>query len=124
MGQCLSSPKPSIDVQAFTNLPKEAIEGLWTSYNLLGEGWGLNESEVIAIFHGTPFITGNIPFSDDQLKKLFKAFDTDHNGLIDALEMCVALALVSGEFVTYNALKIKAFLDDNNNLHIFHPFFI
>ena len=97
MGQSISTPKPHTDLTGFLNFPKEAIDSLWTSYNLLGEGWGLNVDEVISIFKGADFISSHYNFNEAQLRGLFKAFDTDNNGLIDALELFVSIALTSGK---------------------------
>eukprot|EP00600_Ochromonadales_sp_CCMP1393_P002263 CAMPEP_0174977188 /NCGR_PEP_ID=MMETSP0004_2-20121128/13465_1 /TAXON_ID=420556 /ORGANISM="Ochromonas sp., Strain CCMP1393" /LENGTH=2877 /DNA_ID=CAMNT_0016228333 /DNA_START=290 /DNA_END=8924 /DNA_ORIENTATION=- len=51
---------------------------------------------MIAIFQGAEFVAANYKFTDAQLKNLFTSFDTDDNGLIDALELFVSLALSSG----------------------------
>lgn len=97
MGQSLVTPKTSNDVVEFVNLPKEAMESLWTSYNLLGEGWGLSLNEFMSIYNGASFVATNYGYSEKQLSALFKVFDNDANGLIDALEMFVTIALISGE---------------------------
>jgi Ca2+-binding EF-hand superfamily protein len=96
MGQSVSAPRAHPDLADFLNFPKEALDSLWTSYNLLGEGWGLNVDEMIAIFKGAEFVASNYKFTDAQLRGLFKAFDTDNNGLVDALELFVTIALASG----------------------------
>lgn len=102
MGQSLVTPKSSNDVVEFVNLPKEAMESLWTSYNLLGEGWGLSLNEFLSIFNGSSFVVSNYGYSEKQLSALFKIFDTDVNGLIDALEMFVTIGLISGkELILY-----------------------
>ncbi len=98
MGQALVTPKTGNDLTEFVNLPKEALESIWMSYNLLGEGWGLNLNEVISVFNGAQFLVTNYGFTEKQVTALFKAFDTDGNGLVDALEMFITLALVSGSF--------------------------
>lgn len=96
MGQSVTKATTPANVSSFVNFPKEAIFSLWTSYNLLGEGWGLSVEEVIAIFNGAEFVVRAYDFSDHQIRTLFDAFDTDRNGLIDALELFVAIALTSG----------------------------
>lgn len=98
MGQSVSAPKAHPDLADFLNFPKEALDSLWTSYNLLGEGWGLNVDEMMSIFKGADFVAAHYAFTDAQLKNLFNAFDTDNNGLIDALELFVTIALSSGKF--------------------------
>lgn len=97
MGQSVSAPKAHHDLASFLNFPKEALDSLWTSYNLLGEGWGLNVDEMMAIFKGAEFVQSHYQFTDLQLRGLFRAFDTDNNGLIDALELFVTIALTSGK---------------------------
>lgn len=96
MGQAQAAPVADNSVKEYVNFPKEAIESLWTSYNLNGEGWGLNIDDFVAIFQGAPFIAANYKFDENSLKNLFHAFDTDDNGLIDAIEMFIGIALVSG----------------------------
>lgn len=77
-------------------VPKEAIESLWLSYNLLGDNWGLSAFELNAVFNDAVYFKRICDFSQSDTENLFIALDTDCNGYIDALEMCVALALVSG----------------------------
>jgi Ca2+-binding EF-hand superfamily protein len=96
MGQVSASPVPHAALIDFVNLPKEAIMGLWLSYNLLGEGWSLDLDQFVAIFNETSFLRENYNYSEDQLRGVFKMFDTDANGLIDALETVSTLGLVSG----------------------------
>ena len=95
MGQAFGVPEVHGGMRPFANLPKEAMQSLWTSYNLLGEGWGLAWAEFKSIFKGASYLMG-MGFTDDQLLDLFNAFDTDANGLVDALEMLITLALASG----------------------------
>ena len=44
----------------FLNLPREAIESLWLSYNLIGEGWALQVEDLQAI-------VGNASYLADKL---------------------------------------------------------
>ena len=97
MGQVNTKISPKENISVFVNLPKEAIFSIWTSYNLLGEGWGLSIHELVAIFHGSEFVANNYIFTKDQISDLFNAFDTDCNGLVDALELFVSIALISGK---------------------------
>ena len=46
----------------------------------------------------TNFCLLYLGFSLTELENLFKAFDTDNNGLIDALELIVTIAMVSGKY--------------------------
>lgn len=96
MGQVSSSPHPHEAMVDIINLPKDAIVGLWLSYNLLGESWALNFDQFASIFKETDFLKANFNLSDDILLNIFKNFDTDENGLIDALETFVTIGLLSG----------------------------
>lgn len=96
MGQVQATPTPDNSVKDFVNFPKEAIESLWTSYNLNGEGWGLNEDDFLGIVNGAPVVAANYKFSENHVKNLFCAYDTDKNGLVDAIELLLGIALVSG----------------------------
>lgn len=97
MGQISTTPVPHAALFDFVNLPKEAVMGLWLSYNLLGEGWSLDLDQFIAIFNEASFLRENYQYTEDQLRAVFKMFDTDANGLIDALETVSTLGLVSGK---------------------------
>eukprot|EP01031_Cornospumella_fuschlensis_P046675 gene46675-57160_t len=96
MGQVSSTALPGIDVKEFTNLPKNSILSLWLSYNLLGEGWALSLDQFVSIFKEATALQETYNFSDDQLCKLFYAFDTDQNGLVDALEAIATIGIMSG----------------------------
>ncbi len=73
---------------------------LWLSYCLLGEGWSLTEAQFMAIFRESSYLRERFAFNDDQLIELFTLFDTDNNGLVDALEFLVAVGLLSGTTLT------------------------
>jgi len=96
MGVVYGRPLLADGVDPFVNLPREAMESLWTSYNLLGEGWSLSIEDVRNIFSGAAYVTEKVGFNDDNLKALFTVFDTDKNNLIDALELFTTLAVASG----------------------------
>jgi len=51
MGQKFGIPIPKSGFTPFINLPREAIESLWLSYNLIGEGWALQVKKYIYIFY-------------------------------------------------------------------------
>jgi hypothetical protein len=97
MGQAFGRPQAHADVKPFTNLPKEAVQSLWTSYNLHGEGWGLELFDFMVIFKEAAYFM-SLGFTEAQLEALFNTFDTDSNGLVDALEMIISLVLASGKF--------------------------
>lgn len=96
MGQVFGTPEPKADFIEFANLPREAIESIWMSFNLFGEGWGLDYEMFKQIFDGAEYMKEEVGFTDESIEKLFKLFDTDENGLIDSLEFLIALALASG----------------------------
>ena len=100
MGQAYGKPLPHEDVKPFINLPKDAIQSLWTSYNLHGEGWGLERFDFKTILKEAAYFM-SLGFSDEQLDALFGAFDTDDNGLVDALEFIISLVLASGRYIIY-----------------------
>lgn len=52
MGQALVTPIPATGLKEMVNLTKEDLESLWTSYNLLGEGWSLDFEQFSNIFYG------------------------------------------------------------------------
>ena len=41
-------------------VPREAIDSLWLSFNLHGEGWGLDLEEFRNIFSGADYIHDNL----------------------------------------------------------------
>jgi len=96
MGQKIGKPVPVESAAKFLNLPREALESLWASYNLLGEGWGIDCADFNCIVAETPFLTENMGITESDVEALFTALDTDKNGLIDVLEAIVALCVTSG----------------------------
>jgi microtubule-associated protein-like 6 len=77
-------------------VPREAIDSIWTAYNLFGEGWGLDLIGFSSIIRGADYLNKYYNYSDDSIETLFNSFDTDNNGLIDALELFMTIALMSG----------------------------
>ena len=77
-------------------MPRDALRSLLQSYSLHGEGWGVDYDQVEEIFSNAPYMVNSIGYTEEDLKTLFQVFDTDNNGLIDALELLITLALVSG----------------------------
>lgn len=55
-----------------------------------------------------------IGISDDNVKSLFDIFDTDVNGLVDALELLIAIALISGAIWHCCCIYTDLFVDDRN----------
>jgi hypothetical protein len=68
------------------------------SFNLHGEGWGLDIDQLREIFAGAVYVKENIGYKDADISKLFRCFDTDSNQLIDSLELLMTLGLASGTF--------------------------
>jgi hypothetical protein len=73
MGQIFGIPDPLPDFIPFVNrmdpflsslilspVPREAIDSLWLSFNLHGEGWGLDLDELRNIFAGADYIRENL----------------------------------------------------------------
>lgn len=96
MGTVSSVAAPHSAILPVVNLSKEAVLSIWLSYNLLGEGWALTADQFVAIFKNSERLSA---LEDDQLNKIFNIFDTDCNGLIDALEVFVTIGLLSGKWV-------------------------
>lgn len=96
MGQIFGTPEPQPDFIRFVNLSREAIESLWMSFNLYGEGWGLDIDQLKEIFAGATYLKESIGFTDEEIEKLFACFDSDGNQLVDSLEILIVLALSSG----------------------------
>ena len=47
----------------------------------------------------------SLGFTDEQLEALFNAFDTDGNGLVDALELIISLVLASGKLAHSSRIR-------------------
>ena len=96
MGIVYGVPRPVASISTFLNLPKEAITSMWSSYNLLGEGWGLDLESLKNILNNSDYLVKHVGFTNADVEALFVAFDTDANSMIDALEFFCALAVCSG----------------------------
>jgi Ca2+-binding EF-hand superfamily protein len=96
MGQVYGIPEPKPEFIPFANLPREAIESVWMSFNLFGEGWGLDFELFKQVFDGAEYMKEDIGFTEESIENLFKLFDTDENGLIDSLEFLISMSLSSG----------------------------
>ena len=55
----------NVGFQPFLNLPREAIESLWLSYNLIGEGWALQVDDLQAIIANAPYLTDKLGITDE-----------------------------------------------------------
>ena len=60
MGQAFGIPEPAEGIKPFSNLPREAVQSIWTSYNLLGEGWGLDYESTKSIFSEASYLVEKI----------------------------------------------------------------
>ena len=83
-----------IGFQPFLNLPREAIESLWLSYNLIGEGWALMEEDLQLIVGNATYLADKLGITPDHVTNLFACMDTDRNDLVDALEIMSTLGIV------------------------------
>lgn len=106
MGQITSNPVPHEALFDFVNLPKEAIMSLWLSYNLYGEGWSLDFDQFHSIFTEASYLRDNYGYSQEALRAVFAIFDTDNNGLIDALEMIATIGILSGKIAAVNIIDM------------------
>lgn len=66
-----------------------------SSSNILSEP-AIYRSFCVHFTAGATVLQDNHSFDEAKLQEAFAQFDTDENGLIDALEMFITLALVSG----------------------------
>ena len=60
MGQVYGVPDLHPGFSRFAYLPREAIESVWTSYNLLGEGWSLDIESMKNIFNNASYLVNDI----------------------------------------------------------------
>jgi hypothetical protein len=67
-----------------------------TTYNLTGGSWVLDIYKIIDIFNNSININTNYFYTDDSLALILSVFDTNCEGVIDAFEFFIALALISG----------------------------
>lgn len=108
----------------FLSLPTSAINSLWLSFSLLGSSWSLDLDNLQTIFsfarmgtcegiktEGQDWVSlldqaydySGVSSEEGKSKEevaltnLFNLFDTDENGLIDALELFSVLAFTSGK---------------------------
>jgi len=103
MGQVTSAaphPKRELVEAELVNLSKQAIESLWTSYNLTGGAFALTLADVVTILENTDSAAlGDVECAVSiagRAELLFSVFDTDRNGLVDASELFVTMGLLSG----------------------------
>ena len=93
VGKC-SVVKP---IQPFVNLSHDACLRLWEAFHDIAEGFGLqcDESQEICETLLRDMACEREEL-DTMVELMFHVMDTDENGLIDALEFMVTLALFSG----------------------------
>eukprot|EP00937_MAST-01D_sp_MAST-1D-sp2_P003926 g3926.t1 len=98
MGQTIGKAAIVPEAKKFVNLPKDAVDQLWESFNDVAEGFGLSIEEFLEITRTA--LKDTMELSDkkiDQLSaKVFAVLDDDKNDLVDALEFLGAFALLSG----------------------------
>lgn len=97
MGQLLGRPTLNPAIDSYTNLPRRAISNLWQVFNDIADGFGVSKDEleeICADLKDEACISRIAMI--EKTDALFRVFDTDHNGLIDALEFLSVLAVLSG----------------------------
>jgi len=97
MGQKFGKAKLVSAAGPFVNLPKKAIQHTWQMFNDIADGFGINKEELEEICVDLKeelniSRLGMIEFASS----FFFVFDTDCNGLIDALEFIGTIAAISG----------------------------
>jgi Ca2+-binding EF-hand superfamily protein len=99
MGQRVGKSHYTPEFEPFLNLPTQAIRQLWTAFNDIAEGFGLTPEDFTDICLSAnvhEFMNTTHAKLKLQCRQLFRSFDTDDNGLVDALEFLATFALVSG----------------------------
>lgn len=78
-------------------MPRRSISVLWQVFNDIADGFGITADEMQEIFTD---IAIELNISQNAVREkanaLFLLLDTDHNGLVDALEVFSAISGVSG----------------------------
>jgi microtubule-associated protein-like 6 len=99
MGQVMGRAVLRDECLPFVVYQRESIYSLWESFNDVAEGFGINVDEFKEICSVLQASLGHIRKAalERICETLFDSvLDTDHNGLIDALEMLSAITIVSG----------------------------
>ena len=78
-------------------VPKRAILGIWQVFNNIADGFGVrgDELEEICIDLKDELNISRVSMQE-KIHTIFTCFDTDENGLIDALEFFSSIAVLSG----------------------------
>lgn len=90
MGQRLGKAVFIPAVRPYLNANKACMEAAWNNFNEVAEGFGLNQEEFRRVLD-VPGFRATRADAD----KVFEAFDTDENNLVDALEFLTTFALTS-----------------------------
>eukprot|EP01038_Epipyxis_sp_PR26KG_P009724 gene9724-13087_t len=84
-------------VQPFLCLSRRSLINSWQVFNHVADGFGITRDELQEILRD---LKGELNVShvsmNEKTSDLFDCFDTDSNGLIDALEFFSAIAIISG----------------------------
>ena len=95
MGQTFSNGATEVELisafEPFDNLSLEQVERVWNNFYDVAGGFAIDDKQLVQIMdvlapHGvTPDVTA----------ELYRAFDTQNNGFIDAMEVLIALTMTS-----------------------------
>jgi Ca2+-binding EF-hand superfamily protein len=99
MGQKLGRAEFIEEARPFLNLPSDSVRKLWDAFNDVAEGFGLNSDEFKTICEAAKlheFLATSRTELDAAAERIFVAFDTDENDLVDALEFLATFSLASG----------------------------
>lgn len=77
-------------VRPYLNSNKACMEAAWNNFNEVAEGFGLNQEEFRRVLDVPGFRAARA-----DADRVFEAFDTDENNLVDALEFLTTFALTS-----------------------------
>jgi len=99
MGQLHGKVQWREGAKPFLNLDEASVNALWTAFNDVAEGFGLNVDELSEMCHvALQASTFGHAAKQDMLplvEQLFRCLDTDENNLIDSLETLTTLCAAS-----------------------------
>ena len=96
MGQKLGTAIFSSATNQFSGLSKSTIGKIWQDFNDIADGFGITREELYEIFSDS-YLEINVSKETmrDITFALFTVFDTDENDLVDALEVCCTISVLS-----------------------------
>ncbi|TMW58376.1 hypothetical protein Poli38472_009935 [Pythium oligandrum] len=120
MGQLHGKAAYAQAATPFLNASEKDVNKLWEAFNDVAEGFGLNQDEMCEICRSLmPTLEIHAKIDMDQLTiPLFNAFDTDENGLVDALEFLGTIAIMSAMTIRQKLTFVYNCYDFNESSQI------